>query len=143
MMQAETCCPVCGSQAIMVLVQKNVPVHQNLVFAHQHAATRIVRGDLTLHACNTCGFVFNSSFDAAKLQYGSRYDNTQLASPFFQSYVNGLVRRLIVDRNVQNSRIIEVGCAKGDFLRALVTAPDANITGIGFDPSYDGPFDEL
>lgn len=138
-MRAETCCPVCGGPAFPVLEQKAVPVHQNLVFAVQSAAMQIARGDLTLCVCDSCGFVFNVSFDETKLQYGNHYDNTQMASPFFQSYTDSLVRRLIVDLNVQNSRIVEVGCGKGDFLKALVTAQGANNTGVGFDPSYDGP----
>src|SRR5207248_5296820 len=79
------------------------------------------------------------AFDAALLRYGAQYDNTQLSSAVFKAYVQGLVRHLIDERQVRGAQIVEVGCGKGGFIRALVADPAANNTGIGFDPSYVGP----
>jgi SAM-dependent methyltransferase len=92
-----------------------------------------------MRACADCGFVFNQSFDASLLSYGVDYDNTQDCSPVFDQYLDELVRYMVTERGVHDCRIIEVGCGKGGFLRKLVSYPDANNTGVGFDPSYRGP----
>jgi hypothetical protein len=44
----------------------------------------------------------------------------------------------VTARDVRGKRIVEIGCGKGGFLRALVVR-DAGNHGIGFDPSYVGP----
>jgi 2-polyprenyl-3-methyl-5-hydroxy-6-metoxy-1,4-benzoquinol methylase len=92
-------------------------------------------------ACADCEFVFNSTFDPKKLEYGAKYDNSQICSPFFEGYVDDLVRHLI-ERGVRGTRIVEIGCGKGHFLKKLVEANPGN-TGIGFDEAYDGPLSDL
>jgi SAM-dependent methyltransferase len=133
-------CPVCQSEAISGFLHRgNVPVHQNLVIPSAAAAREIALGDLTLTVCHSCGFVFNSSFDQAKLSYGESYDNTQCCSPYFDGYLDELVRYLVEEKGIQEESVVEVGCGKGDFLRKLVTYPGSRNRGIGFDPSYVGP----
>ncbi len=137
-------CPVCESDAITPFLRRaGVPVHQNLVMEDQASARNITRGDLELAVCDQCGFGFNRTFDLSKLSYGDHYDNTQICSPSFNDHVTRLVRYLVVDRNVQNCRVIEVGCGAGLFLKALVEFEGSGNTGIGFDPAYTGPTDLL
>jgi SAM-dependent methyltransferase len=126
-----------------MIERHRVPVHQNLVFGSEREALNIPRGDLSMVACHACGFVFNRSFDESKLLYGARYDNAQLASGVFQDHVRRLVRHIVGERGVRNAQIVEVGCGKGEFIRALVMDDSANNRGIGFDPSYVGPDQEL
>lgn len=136
-------CPVCDGAAREFLRRSDVPVHQNLVLATRAAALEVARGELALTACEECGFVFNASFDPSRLEYGEDYDNTQSHSPFFAAYMKELADHLIHDEGVVKSRIVEVGCGKGVFLRMLV-ADAANVnTGVGFDPSYEGPDSDL
>jgi SAM-dependent methyltransferase len=54
-----------------------------------------------------------------------------------------LAKHLVGEEGVNNSRIVEVGCGKGEFLRQLVDDPAYGNSGIGFDPSYIGPESEL
>ncbi len=137
-------CPVCeGGSFTTVLERHQVPVHQNLMLDTEHEALNTPCGDLSMVACDACGFVFNRAFDARKLLYGARYDNSQLASGVFLDHVQRLVRRIIDERGVRNARIVEVGCGKGGFIRALVMDESADNRGIGFDPSYVGPDEEL
>lgn len=137
-------CPICGSRSLTeFLSRKQVPVHQNLVMADQESAVTISSGDLDLVFCDECGFIFNKAFELSKLSYGEHYDNTQACSPSFNKYLDDLVRYLILDRGVQNCRIVEVGCGKGLFLRKLVEAEGAGNVGYGFDPSYIGPIKDL
>jgi SAM-dependent methyltransferase len=137
-------CPVCDGVSFTPMIERHrVPVHQNLVFGSEREALGIPRGDLTMVACHACGFVFNRTFDAGKLLYGAQYDNTQLASGVFQDHVERLVRHIVDERGVRNAQIVEVGCGKGGFIRALVMDESTNNRGIGFDPSYVGPDQEL
>ena len=139
-----TVCPVCGGQAFVTIVERvQTPVHQNLVFKSQQEAVSAARGTLAMVACEACGFVFNRAFDLGKLSYSAQYDNTQLSSGVFQEHVNGLIRHLVDERGIRNAQIVEVGCGKGGFIRALVADEGANNTGYGFDPTYVGPDTDL
>jgi SAM-dependent methyltransferase len=129
-------CPVCTTPSREAfLVRDRVPVHQNLVVHDAQAARDLNRGRLALHACAACGFVFNAAFDPALLRYGAAYDNTQSCSPVFEAYVEQLAAE-VASRSGTN--VVEVGCGKGAFLRALARHNPA-IIAVGFDPSYLGP----
>jgi SAM-dependent methyltransferase len=133
-------CPVCQTtSSISFLRRSRVPVHQNALFDTDVAAKQTTRGELQLLACTRCGFVFNGAFEALKLDYGGAYDNTQSYSETFNAYLDGLVNELVYRRAVHDSRIVEVGCGKGGFLRKLVEASGSGNTGHGYDPNYEGP----
>lgn len=137
-------CPVCNSSSInKFLSRKNVPVHQNLPLNDQKDAIKIRRGDLNLTLCEECGFIFNTTFDLSKLEYGNKYDNTQDFSSVFDRYLSDLVKYFVFDKNIQNLRIVEVGCGRGAFLRKLVDNKEWKNIGDGFDPSYIGPESDL
>jgi SAM-dependent methyltransferase len=137
-------CPVCGSTKTEIFLRRDgVPVHQNVLYKDRNAAVSAKRGNLRLSVCRHCGFVFNQAFDASKLDYGNAYDNTQTASPFFEKYLDELARYLIQERDLRNCRLLEIGCGKGEFLRKLVVDAAWANTGVGFDPSYVGPTDDL
>src|SRR5262245_24081371 len=113
-------CPLCKSSSTMTFLQrKRVPVHQHLVFRDQQSALETTLGDIVLKVCEAYGFIFNQALEIGKLAYGGQYDNTQFASPYFQAYVDGLVRYLVTEKQVHQASIVEVGCGKGNFLRAL------------------------
>lgn len=144
MMHLKNDCPICNSPDTKVfLTRRDVPVHQNLLMHDRQSALKIDHGDLILAYCEKCGFAFNQAYDPSRLSYSSEYDNTQTCSPLFDSYLSNLSDYLIKEKGVRQSRIIEVGCGKGQFLKRLVGFEDAGNTGYGFDPSYIGPETEL
>ncbi|HYA29898.1 MAG TPA: class I SAM-dependent methyltransferase [Acidobacteriota bacterium] len=96
-----------------------------------------------MKVCTDCGFVYNEAFDEKVLMYGMHYDNTQSHSPYFAHYLEKLATYLINEKGVRNSRIVEVGCGKGTFLRMLIAAREIGNSGYGFDPSYVGPDSDL
>jgi SAM-dependent methyltransferase len=107
------------------------------------SARQTARGDLDFVVCEECGFAFNRAFDFSMLAYGEHYDNTQACSPSFSEYITELARSLVFENRVRNSRVVEVGCGNGLFLRKLVETEGANNIGYGFDPSHTGPATEL
>lgn len=142
-MTPKKACPVCTSTATEPFLRRaDVPVHQNQLFASPESAAAATRGELEMTFCRACGFVFNRTFDEAKLSYGDDYQNSQICSPFFQEYVDGLVRRIVDGLGIRGKSIVEIGCGKGYFLERLVAA-DAGNRGAGFDTSYEGPLSVL
>lgn len=136
-------CPVCVSTKVEGFLRRDaVPVHQNLVLRDPAAAGAARCGDLAMTVCAACGFVFNAAFEPSLLAYGEDYDNTQDCSPAFASHLDALADRIVSHCGVRGARIVEVGCGKGGFLRRLVEADPGN-TGVGFDPSHQGPQSEL
>jgi SAM-dependent methyltransferase len=131
-------CRICQGSAAPFLRRQDVPVHQNMLFPDPAAARRIRRGDLQLVACDRCGFVANAAFDPSRLSYGPDYENSQYSSQAFREHIEELLRHLVEDRHLVAARVAEVGCGNGRFLTALVERGSGN-TGIGFDPSYQGP----
>jgi hypothetical protein len=137
-------CPVCGSADTAVFLQRRgMPVHQNLLMSDERAALDVPKADLDMAACGHCGFVFNAAFDLSLLAYGEDYDNTQTCSQYFAAYVGDLARHLVDEKGVRRCRIVEVGSGKGQFLRMLVDNPDHGNVGLGFDPSHEGPLEDL
>ncbi|HET7233285.1 MAG TPA: methyltransferase domain-containing protein [Longimicrobium sp.] len=136
-------CPACGAETgEPFLVRTDVPVHQNLPLGSLEEAAAVPRGDLRMVACPACGFVFNAAFDPGLLKYGPGYDNDQSHSDAFRRHLDGRLRHLLDERGVRDSRVVEVGCGNGAFLRRLVEG-DAGNLGFGFDPAYRGPDQDL
>ena len=132
-------CPLCTSPELTLITERpNVPVHQNKLYESSADARAATRGHLKVVACLKCGFVFNAAFDLSLMTYDQTYENDQTHSPAFSAHVDGLAHRLLSDGGVRNSRIVEVGCGKGTFLKSLVQA-DSGTVGWGFDPAYTGP----
>lgn len=132
-------CPICKSSETKPFIKREkIPANQNLLVDSEEEAKKVPRGTLALQRCLSCGFVYNGQFELSLVHYGEDYDNTQNQSKAFQRHLDSLVEDLIVEKGIQNHRIIEVGCGKGTFLEALVLHPASKNQGIGFDPSYLG-----
>ena len=133
-------CPICGSPDTFVFLERNkIPVVQNMIFSDKRSATSVPRGDLYLSCCRSCGFIFNKAFDEKSVLYGNAYDNRQHFSDYFNDYIKKVSECLIYRKGVAHSRIIEVGCGDGTFLKLLLFDEQNGNTGVGFDPSYRGP----
>jgi SAM-dependent methyltransferase len=137
-------CPICDAPAAARFLHRpSVPVHQNLLLPSADAARSVRRGELDMRACGSCGFVFNAAFDPELTEYGPEYENSQDHSPAFIGHLEELVDHLVRGRGVRDGLVVEVGCGKGVFLRKLLSHPDNRSEGVGFDPSYLGPEQDL
>jgi SAM-dependent methyltransferase len=134
---ADFACPGCflrNSQVVSRAV--DVPVNCSALWPTRADARRCTTGSIELRGCNYCGLVFNALYDAERMVYDTKYDNSLDFSPAFQNYVDGLANRLVKAYGLKRKRIVEIGCGNGTFLRTLCQKADA--TGIGYDPSFTG-----
>jgi hypothetical protein len=93
--------------------------------------------DLNFMACESCGFVWNATFDPAVMTYDCRYVNDQSRSRAFGQHlrcVAELLQRCVASAD---GVVVEIACGQGTFLRSLCEGLGRR--GIGFDPAYAGP----
>ena len=127
-------CPSCGSDNLLPFYEvRGVPVNSCMLFSNHGEAVNFPLGDVSLSFCKSCAFIFNVNFDASKLDYSSLAPEEQGFSPTFNAYAQRLATRLIKTYNLQNKRISEIGCGRGDFLAQLCEM--GNNFGVGIDPS--------
>jgi SAM-dependent methyltransferase len=126
-------CPSCGSSNVSIFYQaKCVPLN-SMLFSSYEEAVGILRGDVRLAFCGSCGFIFNAAFDPSKLGDSSLAPEEQGFSTTFNAFVQRLAKQLIENYDLHNKRILEIGCGRGDFLALLCEL--GNNFGIGIDPS--------
>lgn len=113
-----------------------MPVSIGVQWPSAEEARACGKGDLQLAFCGECGFIWNQAFDAGRLEYSQRYDNSLDFSPVFQEYARSLARRLIGTYDIRAKDVVEIGCGKGHFLSLL--CEEGGNRGFGFDPSYEG-----
>jgi SAM-dependent methyltransferase len=129
-------CPVCRAPfAPPFFDAGSVPVHCNILWPTPDAARRAPRGALRLALCATCGLVYNTAFDPAKVTYDPSYENSLHHSARFEEYASELAGSLTGRFQLSGNLVVEVGCGKGEFLKTLCRTAGAR--GVGIDASYD------
>lgn len=133
----KTCesCLACGSSDLHIFYSvSGVPVNSVLLLPSRERAAAFAVGDIRLKRCDSCGFVFNASFDQASTEYSGQYESTQAFSPTFVRFSEELARELIERHDIRDKTILEIGCGDGDFLRQLCTL--GRNRGVGYDPAF-------
>ncbi|TSD83343.1 class I SAM-dependent methyltransferase [Mycobacterium sp. KBS0706] len=126
-------CVICGSSDLAFLVElASVPVVCNQLHRNREAARRVARGDIWLVGCRCCGHVFNAAFDATRVVYDERYENSLMGSQHYRRYSEDIVSRLLSTYGLAGGAAVEIGCGRGEFLRMLCKRGLRK--GIGFDP---------
>lgn len=128
-------CPCCDSTNIKVFHEATrVPVNSVLLLPTKEEALEFPTGDIALGFCRECGFIFNTAFNPALLEYSERYEPTQAYSSTFNQWHKMLAEQLIERYQLRNKHLIEIGCGKGEFLNMLCELGENS--GVGFDPAY-------
>jgi hypothetical protein len=128
-------CPGCGSSQLKSIYRvEGVPVHSVQLIDRREAALNYPKGDIHLVFCESCGFIFNQSFDPALESYSTHYESTQAYSPTFNAFSNRLANQLIERYQLHGKKIVEIGCGQGEFLSQLCEIGDNQ--GVGVDPAY-------
>ncbi len=129
-------CPCCATDGVQPFHEtRDVPVNSVLMLATRQEAIDFPTGDIVLGFCGSCGFIYNTAFDPARLEYSERYDPTQAFSATFNTWHRQLAENLVERFDLKGKRVIEIGCGKGEFLHLL--AEVGGVKGVGFDPAYD------
>lgn len=128
---SERRCPACGRRALEVFFeQQRVPVTSNASFRTPEEALAVGRGDMRLAFCHGCGVIVNVAFEEQPLADES--ETSQAASPRFQEYASTLARTWIERYGLQGETVLEIGCARGEFLQVMLDEGAGH--GIGVDP---------
>ena len=132
-------CLLCGNECLIPVCKRNAfPVLGNIILDTKEKALNIQRGDIELYRCESCGFTFNSRYQA--IDYNNEYENFQGCSPAFKSYTDNLARRIStqLEKDGSNVLIVEIGCGQGEFLTTvlnMVNLGNIKVDAVGFDPA--------
>jgi SAM-dependent methyltransferase len=129
-----TSCPACGVPGTSPFhTERDVPTNSCLLLADRQEAEGYPLGDIDLHLCSSCGFVWNARFDRGKAEYSARYEETQGFSTTFNAFAWDLAKRWVERYELQGRTVLEIGCGKGEFLEMMCEAGVG--VGVGIDPS--------
>lgn len=131
-------CPNCfGKDLYNIVSMPNVPIYQNVPFDIREDARRVERGSLEICLCMQCNFIFNAMYETERLRYNSSYENSQIYSTEFFSYIMKLAED-ISEKVADDERILEIGCGQGAFLKELdKKISNLNVRFFGFDPAHN------
>lgn len=126
--------PICQNNNLEFIYRfADGPAMQNKLYYSLKSVLKEEKVSINLYGCKDCGFVFNADFNPKKIEYSSRYDNSQDNSPYFFQYIIGIVKKLNKKYNLRDKNVAEIGCGKGRFLKLLYDQGVKKIK--GFDPS--------
>ena len=92
-------------------------------------------GLMSLRRNERLNFVENGEFDPSIAVYDDNYQNSQAHSPKFQDHMRSVLE-LLKAQLPSGSKLVEVGCGKGDFLELAVA--DGHFHAYGYDATYEG-----
>jgi SAM-dependent methyltransferase len=131
-----TRCAICsGEVGRRVLLLEGLPVFANIQYPTREMALDQPTGTIDLHFCPICEHFYNAVFVPELLRYGGSYENSLHFSPTFSAFARELAEDLVSRLSVRSSRVVDIGCGKGDFLRLICEIGDNE--GFGFDSSYE------
>lgn len=133
----EPSCAACGGAAATIFYEVgDVPAESRVLAPTREEALAAPRADVRLAFCRSCGFIWNTLFDPAKVDYSHGYDSALSYSPTFEAFAGDLARWLVERHGLHGKDVLEIGCGEGEFLAELCSI--AGGYGIGIDPSYGG-----
>lgn len=133
--QLRSDCPACESAALRELLHiPAIPVQSCVLLDSAEEGAEFPRNEMRLTFCEACGFVFNSAFDERLIDYASTTEESQHFSDTFNAFARKLVSEIASIWNLDGSKVLEIGCGKGDFLRELCM--EAPCDALGVDPGF-------
>lgn len=137
MPDAQWPCDACGTGRLSVFADLgDIPVLCGVHWADRSAAETSPSGRMVLACCSTCAYVRNVAFEPELMVYDSTMDTNLHHSPAFQKFSAELVDHLTKRFSLAGSRVLDIGCGQGEFLREL--CGHAGCTGDGYDAMYAG-----
>ncbi len=129
-------CAACGSTGLDIFYEiDSVPANSCVLIPTEAETAAFPTGRIRLALCPVCGFIGNTAFNPAVMEYSSRYEPSQGFSPTFRAFARSLAQRLADRYSLRGKTVMEIGCGQGEFLSLLCDV--AGSRGIGIDPAYD------
>lgn len=100
-----------------------------------HASDLQVFGPMLLRKNIDTDLIENGAFDPSIITYDQNYHNSQGHSEVFQTHLSNVIN-VFSQHFKPGSRLVEVGCGKGEFLDLLHTTGRYQVS--GYDVSYEG-----
>ncbi len=143
MTSASACpCPICNNTVGNLLLDERpkVPSLQNVALLTQAEALAFPQGTITMVRCASCSFVWNASFDLAKISYDETYNNDVTSSAYYLAHLDAMADRVIASVPEDTDiHYVEIGCGEGDFLSLVHQRAAGRVkSATGFDPSFTG-----
>lgn len=130
-------CPLCAGPASSLLKSESLPCLQNKLYESRAAAASAEVRSLHLWYCGTCHLAFDAAARPPSEDEWTTYDNNQLASATYRTYLDGVVRRIAeVGAIDSSSHVVEPACGSGYVLSEIRRLTGASVR--GFDPQYRG-----
>jgi hypothetical protein len=131
-------CDACGAAELVPFSDfGDIPVETGNHFATDAEATASPVGRVVLGYCPDCAYVRNLAFDESLVDPSAPTDMNLYHSATFRAFCSQLIGELGQRLPLAGRRVLEVGCAQGEFLRELCQV--TGCTGVGYDASYLGP----
>jgi hypothetical protein len=131
-------CDACDGATLVPFADLgDIPVLCGVHWADAEAAAASPVGRMRLAFCPSCAYVRNVAFDPAVMTYDTTMDTNLHHSPAFQRFSADLVAHLGRRYDLAGARVLDIGCAQGDFLRELCHLTGSS--GVGYDAMYAGP----
>lgn len=92
-------------------------------------------GEMSLRRNLRNDLIENASFDPQLIEYDTDYQNNQSLSASFETHMRKVLD-ILKARYPKGSKLVEVGCGKGDFLEMLQA--DGSFEVSGYDGAYEG-----
>lgn len=92
-------------------------------------------GTIALRRNEQNGLVENGAFDPEQVRYDTDYQNNQALSASFEAHMRAVIE-ILKSRYPAGTKVVEVGCGKGDFLELLQAEEVFNVR--GYDGAYEG-----
>lgn len=128
-------CPACGGTHLSEIYRlEAIPVQSCILLDSAAEARDFPRRPLRLMFCDGCGFVFNTLFDLAMVDYASTTEESQHFSGTFNRFARDLVAEIASFHDLRGRQTLEIGCGKGDFLQEL--ARQTGTRALGVDPGF-------
>ena len=128
-------CWSCGhADLVSVLSFSSVPTSSVSLVRSAEEALEWPTAHIELEACGRCGFLQNSAFDPAMIDYRKPYEESQASSPTFVEFATRTIEDLRDRFELTGEPIFEVGCGKAEWLALACRL--CRSSGIGIDPSF-------
>jgi len=111
----------------------NVPVVPNRPLAIPEDTPRL--GEMALRRNVALELVENQQFDPSLVEYDEQYQNDQTESAVFRAHMAEVIE-ILKEFMPRQSRLVEVGCGKGQFVEMLMLDRHFQVT--GYDAAYQG-----